>query len=199
MAIQVTQPNNDSLQALRTGFEKIRKHPQFEPLARMLQQVHDAPEGHTPHEVATVDLRDLASAAGLQSARIVGHRYLTRAEEKNFAVEVRQVGRDARQQLAEVSHGQTVESVKQILDDPGLQQLVARSSFRVLTLRINALGIHALWFRAIENAEADLIVCVAPAPPYLQLWPKTYTRTEFEDAVRNEAQRKLTADPSTYV
>ena len=41
MAIQIKQPTVDSLQALQVGLTKIRTHPQFEPLARMLQQVHE--------------------------------------------------------------------------------------------------------------------------------------------------------------
>lgn len=199
MAIQITPPTNESLQALQIGLAKIRTHPQFEPLVRMLQQVHDAPEDHVPHEIATIDLRELASGAGLQAARVTGHRYLTRATDKNFAVEVQQVGRDGQHQFAEVSHGRMVENVKQILDDPALQHLVDGNNFKVVALRINALGLHALWFQSVENSEADLIACVPPAPPYLEPWPKTYTRKEFEDAVKDEAQRKLTADASTYV
>ena len=199
MAIQIKPPTVDSLQALQVGLTKIRTHPQFEPLARMLQQVHDAPEDHTPHEIGTVDLKELASGTGLQATRVIGHRYLTRAADKDFAVEVQQVGRDGQHQFAEVTHGRIVDNVKQILDDPDLQRLLGAGSFTVLMLRINALGLHALWFQREENREADLIACVPPTPPYLEPWPRTYTREEFEGAVKNEAQRKLTADASTYV
>ena len=199
MAIQIKQPTVDSLQALQAGLTKIRTHPQFEPLARMLQQVHDAPEDHMPHEIASIDLRELASGTGLQAARVIGHRYLTRAADKNFAIEVQHVSRDGQHQLAEVTHGRIVENVKQILDDPDLQRLVGASSFTVRMLRINTLGVHALWFQAQENSEADLLACVPPTPAYLEPWPKTYTREEFEEAVKDEAQRKLIAEPSTYV
>lgn len=199
MAIQIKPPTVDSLQALQVGLTKIRTHPQFEPLARMLQQVHDAPEDHMPHEIATVDLKELASGTGLQAARVIGHRYLTQAADKDFAVEVQQVGRDGQHQFAEVTHGRIVDNVKQILDDPDLQRLVGGGSFTVLMLRINALGVHALWFQPVENSDADFIACVPPTPPYLETWPKTYTRKEFEEAVKDEAQRKLTADASTYV
>src|SRR5215216_4733997 len=178
MAIQIKQPTSDSLQALQVGLAKIRTHPQFEPLARMLQQVHDAPADHMPHEIATVDLRELASGTGLQAARVVGHRYLTQAADKNFAVEVHQVKGDAREQFAEVTHGRMVENVKRILDDPDLQHLLGGNNFRVVALRINALGLNALWFQSTENSQADLIACVPPTPPYLEPWPKTYTREE---------------------
>jgi hypothetical protein len=199
MAIQIKPPTVDSLQALQVGLTKIRTHPQFEPLARLLQQVHDAPEDHMPHEIATVDLKELASGTGLQTARVIGHRYLTRASDKDFAVEVQQVGRDGRHQFAEVTHGRIVDNMKQVLDDPDLQRLMGAVSFTVLMLRINTLGLHALWFRPVEDSNADLIACVRPTPPYLEPWPKTYTREEFAEVVKDEAQRKLTADRSNYV
>ena len=199
MAIIVTQPGADSLQALKEGVQKLKGHPQFEVLAQMMQSAHDSPNTALPHAVYSADLQDLASEKGLSSLRFVGHRYLAQsADGTHFAIEVHQDKKTAKHEFAEVARGNVVDGVQRILDDPVLQPKLSGGSFTLSLLRINALGIHALWFHADEPAT-DIIIGVPLTPPYLKSWPKTYNREEFETAIKDAAKQKLQVNHAAYV
>ena len=199
MAIMVTQPGTDSLQALKEGVHKLKGHPQFEVLAQMIQSAHDSPTTALPHPVYSADLQDLASEKGLSSLRLVGYRYFAQsADGTHFAIEVHQNKKTAKHEFAEVARGNVVDGVRGILDDPVLQQKLSVGSFTLSLLRINALGIYALWFHADEPAT-DIIIGVPLTPPYLESWPKTYNREEFETAVKDAAKQKLESNHAAYV
>lgn len=199
MGIRVTTTDTDSLKALKEGVDNLRSHPQFEVVAQMIQSAHDTPDAALPHTVYSVDLQDLATGNGLATLQLVGHRYFAKsADGTHFAIEVHQDKKTAKHKLGEVARGNIVDGVQQILNDPSLQEKLSGADFTLSTLRINALGIHALWFHADEPVT-DIIIGVPLTPPYLESWPKTYNREQFETAVKDAAKQKLEANHAAYV
>lgn len=199
MGILVTTTETDSLNALKEGVDKLRSHPQFEVVAQMIQSAHDTPDAALPHTVYSVDLQDLATGKGLAALRLVGCRYFAKsADGTHFAIEVHQDKKTAKHKLGEVARGNVVDGVQQILEDPLLQEKLSGADFTLSLLRINALGIHALWFHADEPVT-DIIIGVPLTPPYLESWPKTYNREEFETAVKDAAKQKLESNHAAYV
>ena len=199
MGILATTTDTDSLKALKEGVDTLRSHPQFEVVAQMLQSAHDTPDAALPHTVYSVDLQDLASGNGLAALQLVGHRYFAKsADGTHFAIEVHQDKKTAKHRLGEVARGNVVDGAQQILDDPLLHEKLSGADFTLSLLRINALGIHALWFHADEPVT-DVIICVPLTPPYLEPWPRTYSREEFETAVKDAAKQKLDANHAAHV
>ena len=199
MGILATTTDTDSLKALKEGVDNLRSHPQFEVVAQMIQSAHDTPDAALPHTVYSVDLQDLATGKGLAALQLVGRSYFAKsADGTHFAIEVHQDKKTAKHKLGGVARGNIVDGVQQILNDPSLQEKLSGADFTLSTLRINALGIHALWFHA-EQPVTDLIICVPLTPPYLEPWPRTYNREEFETAVKDAAKQKLEADHAANV
>jgi len=199
MGILVTTADTDSLRALKEGVDTLRSHPQFGVVAQMLQSAHDTPDAAVPHTVYSVDLQDLASGNGLATLQLVGCSYFAKsADGTHFAIEVHQDKKTAKHKLGGVVRGNIVDGVQQILNDPSLQEKLSGADFALSTLRINALGIHALWFHS-DKPVTDIIICVPLTPPYLEPWPRTYNREEFETAVRDAAKQKLEANHAAYV
>jgi hypothetical protein len=199
MGILATTTDADSLKALKEGVDTLRSHPQFEVVAQMLESAHDTPDAALPHIVYSVDLQDLASGKGLAALQLVGRSYFAKsADGTHFAIEVHQDKKTAKHKLGGVARGNIVDGVQQILNDPSLQEKLSGADFTLSTLRINALGIHALWFHA-DKPVTDIIICVPLTPPYLEPWPRTYNREEFETAVRDAAKQKLEADHAAHV
>jgi hypothetical protein len=60
-------------------------------------------------------------------------------------------------------------------------------------VRINALGVFALWLQA-DDPNKDRVIAISPTPPYLKPWPETYTVAEFQAVLRDEARRELEAE-----
>ena len=199
MGILATTTDADSLKALKEGADTLRSHPQFEVVAQMLLAAHDTPDAALPHTVYSVDLQDLASGNGLAALQLVGRSYFAKSTDgTHFAIEVHQDKKTAKHKLGGVARGNIVDGVQQILNDPSLQEKLSGTDFTLSTLRINALGIHALWFHA-DKPVTDIIICVPLTPPYLQPWPTTYSREEFETAVKDAAKQKLEANHAAYV
>jgi hypothetical protein len=199
MGILVTTTDTDSLKALKQGVDTLKSHPQFEVVAQMIQSAHDTPDAALAHTIYSVDLHDLASGNGLAALQVVGHRYFAKsADGTHFAIEVHQDKKTAKHHLGEVARGNMVDGVQQILDDPLLKEKLSGADFTLSTLRINALGIHALWFHA-DNPVTDIIIGIPLTPPYLEPWPRTYNREEFETAVKDAAKQKLEFNHAAYV
>jgi hypothetical protein len=199
MGILVTTTDADSLKALKEGVDSLRNHPQFEVVAQMLQSAHDTPDAALPHNVYSLDLKDLASGNGLAAVQFVGRRYFARsADGTHFAIEVHKDKKTAKHHLGEVARGNLVDAAQQILNDPLLKEKLSGADFTLSTLRINALGIHALWFHA-DKPVTDIIIGIPLTPPYLEPWPRTYNREEFETAVKDAAKQKLEANHAAYV
>lgn len=199
MGILVTTTDTDSLKALKEGVDTLRSHPQFEVVAQMLQSAHDSPDAASPHTVYSVDLKDLASGNGLAALQLVGRSYFAKsADGTHFAIEVHQDKKTAKHKLGGVARGNIVDGVQQILNDPSLQEKLRGADFTLSTLRINALGIHALWFHA-DKPMTDIIIGVPLTPPYLEPWPRTYNREEFETAVKDAAKEKLEVNHAANV
>ena len=199
MGILATTTDTDSLKALKEGVDTLRSHPQFEVVAQMLQSAHDTPDAALPHTVYSVDLQDLASGNGLAALQLVGRSYFAKsADGTHFAIEVHQDKKTAKHKLGGVARGNIVDGVQQILNDPSLQEKLSGADFTLSTLRINALGIHALWFHA-DKPVTDIIIGVPLTPPYLEPWPKTYSREQFETAVKDAAKQKLEVNHAANV
>ncbi len=199
MGILATTTDTDSLKALKEGVDTLRSHPQFEVVAQMLESAHDTPDAALPHTIYSVDLQDLASGNGLAALQLVGRSYFAKsADGTHFAIEVHQDKKTAKHKLGGVARGNIVDGVQQILNDPSLQEKLSGADFTLSTLRINALGIHALWFHA-DKPVTDIIIGVPLTPPYLEPWPRTYNREEFETAVKDAAKQKLDVNHAAFV
>mgnify|MGYP006174575837 CR=1 FL=1 len=99
-----------------------------------------------------------------QALQLVGRSYFAKsADGTHFAIEVHQDKKTAKHKLGGVARGNIVDGVQQILNDPSLQEKLSGADFTLSTLRINALGIHALWFHA-DKPVTDIIIGVPLTP-----------------------------------
>jgi integrase len=186
MPIRFQQPPATTIEILRESAETMPRP--FAEHARMIRAVADAPERHCPHPVYIAGLRDLAAADGLRQAEVAGWRYLAQSGDP-CAIEVDDTPEWDGQQLTEIDKGPFVDGLCRLLADQELARQTEADDLNLSVLRINALGIFAVWLRA-DDSQKDRIIPLQPAPDYLQPG-QTYSVQEFQDALLPQAKRNL--------
>jgi hypothetical protein len=193
MPIKYQEPPEDTLETLRESAETMpRAYAQH---AKMIRDVLDDLDHHWPHPVYIAGLKDMASSGGLSKAEMIGWRYLAQSgSDRNYAIEVQQDPEWEGQQLTEIDKGPFIDGIYRVLEDKSIAQKAGETDLKLSVLRINAMGIFAVWLRA-DDPDKEIIVPVQPAPDYLKPW-HAYSIGEFEDALKPEAKRDLKSGKS---
>ena len=191
MTIKFQTPPAEALETLRESADTMPQA--LAGQAAILRDVLAHPERHWPHPVYIAGLRDMAAGGGLQQAEQIAWRYLARetSGNRNYAIEVQDDPEWHGQQIAEIDRGPFVDAMYQLLEDVGLARRAAGAEMKLSALRINALGIFAVWLRA-EQAENDLIIPLQPAPEFLTPG-QPYSIDEFQQTLQPRAKSRLKA------
>jgi hypothetical protein len=193
MLIKYQTPPEESLKALQAMVEIMPKT--YDRLANMLRDVYERPDEHWPHPIYVAGLNKMASEEeGLSRARLAGWRYLVKFEgDRNHAVEVQQDADGSNHRFSELDKGPFIDGMCRVLEEKGADEEMDGSALKLSVVRINAMGVFALWLQA-DDPNKDRVIAISPTPPYLKPWPETYTVAEFQDALRDEARRELEAE-----
>lgn len=186
MPIRFQQPPADTIETLRESADTMPRS--FAEHARMIRSVLDDPDGHWPHPVYIAGLRDMASSDGLRQAEIAGWRYLTQSG-GNCAIEVDDDPDGDGRHVTEIDKGPFIDGLCRVLEDQEIARQTGADELGLSVLRINALGIFAVWLHA-EDSRKDIIIPLQPAPDYLKPG-QTYSVEEFQDALQPQAKRNL--------
>ena len=197
MPIEYQEPPDGTVSALRMAAATL--HHAHGQMIAMLREISDCPLEHQPHPIYAVGLAEMAGDEGLSKAVIIGWRFLAQSEEKrDYAFIVQQDPQGVDYRFAEMNKGPFVEGTLKILSDAKLHAEIDDGTYNLSALKIPALNIFTLWLHA-EELEKEVITVVAPAPQYLETWPKLYALEEFQEAVRPHALRKLAAASKSFV
>ena len=193
MSIKYQTPPDESLKALRATVETMPKT--YDRIANMLRDVHERPDEHWPHPVYVVGLKAMASEKeGLSGARLAGWRYLVKLEgARNHAVEVQQDADGSNHRFSELDKGPFIDGMCRVLEEKGLDEKTDAGVLKLSVVRINTMGVFALWLQA-DDPNKEQVIAISPTPPYLKPWPQTYTVEQFQAALRDEAKRELESE-----
>jgi hypothetical protein len=188
MPIQAYNPPAASLQALQAAAQTVPKS--YEHVAAMMQEILQDPPQHWPHPVYCVGLREAATAQGAWQGELVGWRYLAHSgRDRDYAIEV-QV-EDDQHEFAELDKGPYIDGIYRVLKDEVLQRQTGTTVYQLAVLRLNALGVFAVWLQT-DAPEQALFIPLPPTPRYLVPW-RQYTTNQFQEALRDKAKEKLAA------
>ncbi len=195
MPIECYNPPAASLQALREAVQTVPKT--FGHVATMMREVLGDLAHHWPHPVYRIGLKEAASANGLRKAEMIGWRYLTHSEsDRDYAIEVQMEdeGDDEGMKhcFAELDKGPYIDGIYRVLKDESLLKKIGTTVFKLAVLRLNALGVFAVWLQTAEPGKA-VYIPLPPTPRYLVPWQQ-YTTNQFQDALRDKAKEKLALD-----
>ncbi len=186
MPIQSYDPPSASLQALRTAAQTVPKS--YEHVAAMMEEVLQDLPPHWPHPVYCVGLQEAATAQGPWQGELVGWRYLAHSEsDRDYAIEVQVEGEQ--HQFAELDKGPYIDGIYRVLKDESLQQKNGTTVFKLAVLRLNALGIFAVWLQT-DAPDQALFIPLPPTPRCLVPWQQ-YTTNQFQDVLREKAKEQL--------
>ena len=192
MPIQCYKPPAASLQALRAAAQTVPKA--YGPVAAMLQDVSQDLAQHWPHPVYCVGLKAMAATNGLQKAEMIGWRYLAHSgSDRDYAIEMQMdddgEGEGMQHHFAELDKGPYIDGIYRVLQDEDFTKKTGATIFKLAVLRLNALGVFAVWLQTSEPEKA-LLIPLPPTPRYLEPW-QPYTTNQFQDALREKAKEKL--------
>lgn len=193
MPLKHQQPPDESLRALRTTADTMPQA--YTQITSMLRDAYDRPHQHWPHPVYVVGLKALATEGeGLSRARLAGWRYLVKSEgDRNHAVEVQQDSDGSNHRFSELDKGPFIDGMCRVLEDKSLDEKIDTGALDLSVLRINTMGVFALWLQA-DDPNKGRVIAISPTPPYLKPWPETYTVEQFQAALRDEARRELESE-----
>ena len=188
MPIQCYNPPAASVQALQEAAQTMPKA--YGHVADMMREVlRDLPH-HWPHPVYRVGLSEAASAQGWAKPELIGWRYLAHSEsDREYAIEVQVEDDGVQHQFAELDKGPYIDGIFRVLKDASLQPKAGPTVYHLAVLRLNALGVFAVWLQT-DNPDQALFIPLPPTPRCLVPWQQ-YTTNQFQDAVRDKAKENL--------
>jgi hypothetical protein len=142
-----------------------------------------------PHPVHNLRLADLEKPGRLRDAPLTAWRYLV--EDRGAAVASAEVGVDERGAVRGFDHlneGPFVAATRAALEAADRLPKVRDGRREARILRIPALYVMALWLKDLDGDD-DVIVPMAPAPPYLEA-DRPYTEREFLKALARPAKER---------
>lgn len=188
MPIKPYVPPAASLRALREAATMTPKAYQHN--AAMIKDVLADVPAHWPHPVYDVGLNDLVLANGLNKAEIISWRYLARSgNDRNYAIEVQIDDDNQSHTFSELDKGPHIDGLYQIVNDKNLIKQTEASVFKPAVLRINAMGIFAVWLRTADE-QKEILIPLPPTRSYLVAWQQ-YSIKHFQDALRDKAKAKI--------
>jgi hypothetical protein len=139
-----------------------------------------------PHQVYTIGLDQLATGAGLASARANGWRYLLRQNNQTVASARTMTDATGAPLFAEFNSGPFVQSTAGALQRA--EQVAGAGNgdvFEPRLLQVPALHAMALWLHGGPKS-ADIVIPLPPAPPPVQA-ERQYSIDEYLAALRTAA------------
>jgi hypothetical protein len=191
MPIEFPTPPAGALKAATDGVVEVHR---AEPpgRARVRGPRDIGPKGRrlaSPHRVHNLRLTDLGKPGTLRGAPMTAWRYLV--EDDGAAVASAEVGVDEKGNVRGFDHvnegpfvAATAAAQKAAAELPQVRD--GRMEARIL--RIPALYVMALWLKDLDG-DADLIVPMAPSPPYLEA-NRPYTERDFMRALAGPAKER---------
>ena len=187
MPIQPYVPPAASLRTLREAAKLTPKAYQHN--AAMIQDVLADVPGHWPHPVYDIGLNDLVRENGLHQAEIMSWRYLAcSGNDRNYAIEV-QIDDDKNHTFSELDKGPHIDGMYRIVNDESIIKKAGVTVLKPAVLRINAMGIFAVWLRATDP-QKEILIPLPPTRNYLVAWQE-YSIKQFQDALRDKAKAKI--------
>jgi hypothetical protein len=150
------------------------------------------------HPIYNVGLDALTARRPLTEARQTGWRYLVHSDGATVAsseVSVDAAGRP--NAFARVNEGPFVGATAQALNQIDQRPEVAGGNYEIRLLKVPALYVVALWLKDL-NGDRDLVVPLAPAPPYL-VPGRAYAHTDFLGLLVEPARQRLQFDDSPQI
>ncbi|MFN0123351.1 MAG: hypothetical protein ACKV2V_22850 [Blastocatellia bacterium] len=188
MPIEPYKPPKAMLRALEEATPTLPAEYSF--VGQMIGDVMKTPDKYWCHPVYTAGLRDMTAAGGLKKADLAGWRFLVQSGKgRKFALDVRPDEDGKNHALTEIDKGPYIDALCKLLDDKTLVRQLGATVYKPSTIRINALGVFAVWLRT-EKPGGDIIIPCAPAPRCLKVG-QHYTVAAFEEALRAEAKKQL--------
>jgi hypothetical protein len=189
MTLRVPESTEESVETVRSHLSALAGRTAFR--ERALTRANPAALAlAAPHDVYYLGLSDLAGGASLDSAVVVGRRFIVMDGEKPIA-SAELADQDKRSGF-QANEGRYVEStasaIAQAEEDPEL----AEDDYEVRLLRIPALYVTALWLKN-EQGKGDFVIPLGPAPKPLEAGRK-YTPTEVLSALAEPARIRLAFD-----
>lgn len=190
MPIEFPTPPADAEKAAADGVLAVhRAEAPGRSKARGLRDI--GPKGRrlaSPHKVHNLRLTDLEKG-GLRDAPMTAWRYLV--EDDGTAVASAEVGVDANGAVRGFDHlneGPFVQATAAAQRAAAELPQVRDGRMEARILRIPALYVMALWLKDLDG-DSDVIVPMAPAPPYLEA-DRPYTERDFMKALAGPAKER---------
>jgi hypothetical protein len=190
MPIEFPTPPVDAEKAAADGVLEVhRAEAPGRSKARGLRDI--GPKGRrlaSPHKVHNLRLTDLEKG-GLGDAPMTAWRYLV--EDDGTAVASAEVGVDAKGAVVGIDHlnqGPFVEATAAAQKAAAKLPQVRDGKVEARVIRIPALYVMALWLKDLDG-DSDVIVPMAPAPPYLEA-DRPYTERDFMKALAGPAKER---------
>jgi hypothetical protein len=142
------------------------------------------------YPVYVLGLTDIASEAGLRSAKLSAWRHEFTSGSEVVAAEV-SAGR--RPQFSGLNVNSRFRSVQHELRSAAASGDFAGRSYEPRLLQVSALGVRALWLKSKSRSHADVIIPLAPTRRELTA-ERHYAPSEFVAALRGVAETSLAAD-----
>ena len=191
MPIEFPTPPADALKAATDGVVEV--HRAEAPGRARVRGLRDiGPKGRrlaSPHRVHNLRLTDLGKPGALRDAPMTAWRYLV--EDDGAAVASAEVGVDAKgavRGLDHVNEGPFVKATAAAQKAAEKLPQVRDGKVEARVIRIPALYVMALWLKDLDG-DSDVIVPMAPAPPYLEA-NRPYTEREFLKALAGPAKAR---------
>lgn len=190
MPIEFPTPPADAEKAAADGVLEVhRAEAPGRSRTRALRDI--GPRGRrlaSPHKVHNLRLTDLEKG-GLGDAPMTAWRYLV--EDDGTAVASAEVGVDAKGAVVGFDHlneGPFVQATAAAQKAAAELPQVRDGRMEARILRIPALYVMALWLKDLDG-DSDVIVPMAPAPPYLEA-DRPYTERDFMKALAGPAKER---------
>ena len=124
---------------------------------------------------------------------MTGWRYLAHSgSNRNYAIEVQVDDEGTNHQFAELDKGPYIDGIYRLLKNDDLLNKPSAATFKLAVLRLNALGVFAVWLQTAEPGQA-VFIPLPPTPRYL-VPLQQYTTNQFQDVLRDKAKEKLALD-----
>jgi hypothetical protein len=193
MAIEFPQPPGDTQAIAEAGVERALSGglgPNVPPAFALAADTTEPTLLGQPHAAYNLGLEDVAAGHLTAAAEQTAWRYLVRSGDEPVAAAEVQVGAGgAGAEFSSLNHGPHVASTVQTADEAASLPQVEKGNYEPRLLRIPALYVMAMWLKDLDGSN-DLIIPLAPAPPFLSAGQK-YSESAFAEAVAGPAQQRL--------
>ena len=189
---EAPKPSIEALQAMLPTFIASASIRQTAPhfAANLVASPQSLVSPGLSYPVYTVGLADVASGAGVRTAKLSAWRHEFAAEGEVVSAEV-SAGR--RPQFAGLNVNSRFRSVLQELRSAAEAADFAGKSYEARLLQISAMGVRALWLKAKSRSDADVVIPLTPTRPELTAG-RHYSFEEFIAALEEAAEAMLAAD-----